>query len=168
MTLNDHDRISRAATRIRKILVPTDFSENSNLALKCAMSFARRFKARIILLNVIEKQNEYPDVYYSRLLTRQRIKSAVEKTMVLTCRRSRLRKPLLQDAIVREGLPCRTICETAKDQKADLIIIATHGRTGLAHIFEGSVTEKVIRYAPCLVLVVRNSGNHSHEMSKKW
>ena len=156
MAIKDKKR-PQVSTRIRTILVPTDFSEHSNSALKYAMPFARQFKARIVLLHVIERQDVYPDVYYPKMLTPEQIKLAAEKGIYRVCRQHGLKKPLLREIMVKEGVPHQMICQTALDQKADLIVIATHGRTGLAHVFLGSTTERVVRHAPCLVLVVRIS-----------
>ena len=155
MTRKNKMQRALPVTRIRKILVPTDFSEHSNSALKCAMSFAKRFQATIALLHVIERQNVYPDVYYPRMVTPEQIKLAAEKALARICEQNKLEKPLLRQIIVQEGVPYQTIIETAKNQKMDLVVIATHGRTGLAHVLLGSTAERVIRHAPCLVLVVR-------------
>jgi universal stress protein A len=59
------------------------------------------------------------------------------------------------DTLVRHGLPGEEIVETARELPADLIVISTHGRTGLAHVVIGSVAEQVVRHAPCPVLVLR-------------
>lgn len=124
------------------------------MAAKYAILFARKFRARIVLLHVVEKQNDYPEVYHSRTLTPEQIKSAAEKFMAGICVQNSLKKPLLQDAIVMDGVPHDTICEMARGQNADLIIMAPSSRTGLAHVFLGSTTEKEVRHAPCLVLAV--------------
>jgi nucleotide-binding universal stress UspA family protein len=80
---------------------------------------------------------------------------AAEQTVNRICEREKLRPPILGETLVRMGTPSEIINETAGDRKTDLIILATHGRTGLAHALHGSTAEKVIRQAPCPVLVVR-------------
>jgi nucleotide-binding universal stress UspA family protein len=80
---------------------------------------------------------------------------AAEQTVNRICEREKLRVPVLGETLVRMGTPSEIINETAGDRKTDLIILATHGRTGLAHVLHGSTAEKVIRQAPCPVLVVR-------------
>jgi nucleotide-binding universal stress UspA family protein len=61
------------------------------------------------------------------------------------------------DGAIVEGVPFQTITDTAKDQNVDLIVMGTHGRTGLSHVLMGSVTEKVVRLAPCSVLVTKDT-----------
>ena len=64
-------------------------------------------------------------------------------------------QPVPIETRVLWGDPATTICEVAKTRPCELIVMSTHGRTGLAHVFIGSVAERVVRYAPCAVLVVR-------------
>ncbi|MCI0708272.1 MAG: universal stress protein [Ignavibacteriae bacterium] len=144
--------------RLRSILVPIDFSAHSKNALKYAVPFARQFHASIELLYVVE-----PTVYPADFSFGQVGFPNVEDEM-----RKRAAKQLdrlVKDEVagvvtagrtIRVGRPFYEINQHAKDRKIDLIIIATHGHTGMEHILFGSTAEKVVRGAPCPVLVVRS------------
>lgn len=143
--------------QIQKILVPVDFSPQSMKALQYALSFAEQYNARLVLLNVVE-----PAVYPTEL---GYIPSEIETLheSVLAGARERLRK-LVQEQMppgipaeqqIRVGSPYLEITAAAKEMNSDLIVIATHGYTGLKHVFLGSTAERVIRHAPCPVLTVR-------------
>ncbi|MGA3265388.1 MAG: universal stress protein [Verrucomicrobiota bacterium] len=156
---------------IREILVPTDFSEHSNFALRYAMSVAKEFNSRITLLHVIEPATVSGGAFCPAAANYNMISISAEQAIARTWEHEKSAQPLAWRSMVREGIPYHMIIQTAKAEKSDLIIIATHGRTGLAHIFMGSTTEKVIRRAPCPVLVVRlrprdawqpNNGGKSH------
>lgn len=142
------------AARIREILVPIDFSEHSTIVLRYALELAEQFGAAITLINVIEPPLVNPETIYYTANSDQIIQTA-ENMLVQLCRREKQKQPLMRQTVVRSGTPCEKIVETARIKKVDLIIIGTHGRTGLAHILLGSTAEKVIRHAPCPVLVVR-------------
>jgi universal stress protein A len=133
-------------------VVPTDFSDQSLKALDYAIDFTRSLDegAEIVLVHVVEPISHtrfIPDV--SVLLEQQRAEAA-EKIAVWEKRtRQRHRKCRSE---VHFGVPYEAIADAAKKSKADLIIIATHGHTGLAHLFLGSVAERVVRIAKCPVL----------------
>ena len=141
---------------IKRIVVPVDFSRPSLKALEYAIEFGRQHKAELIVVYVIEPMN----YAVPRLLP--------EPTALLEEQRKVAAKSLSHlEARIKKRYPnCRTevhfgvvyqrIIELAKSLKADLIVIATHGRTGLSHMMIGSVAEKVVRKAPCSVLVVKH------------
>jgi universal stress protein A len=89
--------------------------------------------------------------------------SYIEELEADAQRRMETYRQRVQDAgldstvLVESGTPFQRIVDTARDQKVDLIVMGTHGHTGLAHLFLGSVTEKVVRLAPCPVLVTRGT-----------
>jgi nucleotide-binding universal stress UspA family protein len=141
----------------QEILVPVDFSEHSNVALKYAIRFAHLVGARITLLHVLEMPAITPDSgdWSPEGGGVDEIVRAAEQTVTGLCQREKLRPPSMGPTIVRMGVPSEVIQETARDLKSDLIIIATHGRTGLAHALRGSQAEKMIRQSPCPVLVLR-------------
>ncbi len=150
-----------AAINIQRILVPIDFSEHSKNALKYAIPFARQFQAAIDLLYVVE-----PTIYPADFSFGQIGFPNVEEE--LRTRGSRELENLRQKEIagvvpartcVRTGKPFFEINEYALEEAISLIIIATHGHSGMEHILFGSTAEKVVRKAPCPVLVVR-SGEH--------
>lgn len=141
--------------KIKRILVPTDFSNHSLKALDYAIDFARTHGAELLLINVVEpikNTRMLPDV--SELLENRRV-DAAEKLAALE-KRTQQRHPNCR-AEVHFGVPYEVIAEVAKKSAADLIIIATHGHTGLYHLFLGSVAERVVRIAQCPVLTVRSA-----------
>ncbi len=139
----------------RHILVPVDFGESSERALSTAVELARRFEARLTLLHVCE----IPAYAYSGmaeapvdLLTP--IEDAAEEQMSIKLPEVRkLYAPA--EAIVRTGVAWQEILSAAEDAGADLIVMGTHGRSGMGHLLLGSVAEKVVRLSPIPVLTVR-------------
>jgi nucleotide-binding universal stress UspA family protein len=145
--------------QIRSILLPTDFSECGNYALSYAASLARRFKAVIICVNVIEPI--VPTVGYSGMseplpiadITEQLEDSAERELPKLSeCEEC---AGLEVEELVVHGEAASEIVRVAGDRKVDLIVISSHGRTGLGRILFGSTAESVVRHAPCPVLVVK-------------
>ena len=141
---------------LRRILVPIDFSNCSYKALLYAVAFAAQCKANVLLLHVIEL---YPVDYLFGA------KSATEANGWLAeqakVRLARLGEECANadqfqvNTTVRFGRPFREITNAAKERQVDLIITGTHGFTGLRHLQLGSTAEKVVRYASCPVMVVR-------------
>jgi nucleotide-binding universal stress UspA family protein len=149
------------AIKIQRILVPIDFSEHSKNALKYAIPFARQFQAAINLIYVVE-----PTIYPADFSFGQIGFPNVEEE--LRTRGGEELEHLMQKeiggnvpskSIVRTGKPFYEINQYALEEHIDLIIIATHGHSGMEHMLFGSTAEKVVRKAPCPVLVVR-SGEH--------
>jgi universal stress protein A len=135
------------------IPVPTDFSKHLERAVGYAIPFARQFGAKLTLLHVIEPIAT-PDFEASFPL---RIENATAKRSyegVLTKAAEKLgiEPELLERKLLRFSRPYNEIVNAARRLKADLIIIATHGYTGLKHAFLGSTAERVVRHAPCPVL----------------
>lgn len=145
---------------IKNILVPTDFSDPSMRALDYAVALAKPFKAQLTLLYVVEPITyaSPADLYagvasqLGELITEQR-RSSRKKLSEMQA--SLAKKGVAVQAVMREGLAHQEIVETAKKLKVDLILLATHGRTGLSHLLMGSVAERVVRTAPCPVLSLR-------------
>lgn len=138
---------------IKRILVPTDFSEPSLKALDYAIDFTRARNAELLLLHVVEPIRHtrmMPDV--SEILEHHRAE-AVEKIAELEQRTRRRHRKCRSE--VHFGVPYSVIGDVAKRWNADLIIIATHGYTGLYHLFLGSVAERVVRIAECPVMTLR-------------
>jgi universal stress protein A len=140
-----------------RILVPIDFSEHSKKALQYAIPFAEQFKASVDLLYVVE-----PTVYPADFSFGQVGFPSVEDELRhrggdelegLIQREIGTRVPARR--VVRTGKAFNEIDQYAKEQSVDLIIIATHGHSGVEHVLFGSTAEKVVRHAPCPVLVVR-------------
>ncbi|HVA81778.1 MAG TPA: universal stress protein [Candidatus Binataceae bacterium] len=136
-----------------RIVVPIDFSSHSLKALDYAIDFANSHDCELLLVNVVEPIRHtklMPDV--SVLLENQRTQAARKLAELEKRAKQRYRNCRSE---VHFGIPYEVIATIAKKSKADLIIIATHGHTGLSHLFLGSVAERVLRIAQCPVLTVR-------------
>jgi nucleotide-binding universal stress UspA family protein len=142
-------------TRLRRILVPLDFSGKSRQALQYALPLASAVGARIILLHVLKRNYTLGEASFAYLPldTAPLIKEAKARLRSMAIQ---LKSPdLIEKMIVRVGIPYDEITAAARRLKADLIVIATHGYTGLTHVLLGSTAERVVRHAPCPVLTVR-------------
>ena len=141
---------------VQRFLVPIDFSEYANQALDYAINLAGKINARLTLLHVIQSIPlggadmgvTLPYTYVQDL--------EAEIMQSMESYRARVTAAgLAGEIVVVHGVPFHEILETAKTQQVDLIVMGTHGRTGLQHVLLGSVAEKVVRLAPCPVLVAR-------------
>lgn len=137
------------------VVVATDFSEPSELALEYARVFARRFGATLRVVHVLEipavVSAEVPLSDAAALADRAVAEATAELAKVLT----RLADTsAMGDVLV--GHAADSLVQYASDYAADLIVMGTHGRRGLAHLFLGSVAERVIRAAPCPVFTVKD------------
>lgn len=147
--------------RIQKILLPTDFSTLSAAATKYACELAAKFDAELHLLHTLEVHlDPTPDFAFGLTVPRytNESRAAAEKSLagVLDPKWSPGRTVI--QAVV-EGSPKVEIIRYAHTQNIDLVVLSTHGRTGLAHVVMGSVAESVVRTAPCPVLTVRPEGH---------
>ena len=149
----------------RTILVGTDFSDISDEALRAASLYARTFGSRVLVTHIFDPTPNVPPVVWSRpdLLERNirvEIEDAIRET--LTGRTAELLKGVseVELSVVQHPSPGRALVELAEDENVDLVILGSHGRSGLSREFLGSVAERVVRYAPCPVLVVRGRCDH--------
>jgi nucleotide-binding universal stress UspA family protein len=142
------------------ILVPTDFSPGADAALAWAQSLGAAFKAEVVLLHVVDLSIAalagFPSTLAAvpaagELLDRIRMES--EEAMG----RLAARVPGAR-GMIREGMPRQAILEVAREVGAHLIVMGTHGRTGLTHVVFGSVAEHVVRHSRVPVLTVRQQG----------
>lgn len=144
---------------LHRILVPTDFSKHSQNALRYAAAFAEKFGAELYLLHVVQDLAlfipEAVSVAPPIAPPIEQLTAAVREALDRVLRESNL-QGLTVHQEVREGTPFYEIIQAAKERDIDLIIMGTHGHGGLAHVLLGSVTEKVVRKAPCPVLTVRH------------
>jgi len=137
-------------------LVPIDFSACAEQALDYAIRLARTLNARLTVLHVIQPVPmagvdmgvALPEAYLREL------EEAVQRNMEEALARVTA-AGLTAERVVLYGVPFQEIVEAAKARQVDLIVMGTHGHTGLMYVFLGSVAEKVVRLAPCSVLVVR-------------
>ncbi len=146
--------------QIRRILHPTDFSERSEAAWQYAELLANRFEAELLLLHVLQEPVAVlpesslavppPAINLPDLM--EAAEEGLERFTVAAPAR-------IGERTIRNGPAAEEIVHYAKDAGADLIVLGTHGRTGLAHVLLGSVAERVVRKAPCAVLTVRPHGH---------
>lgn len=144
----------------RRLLVPVDFSEHSATALRYGLEMARGFDTRVHVFYAVAA-TAYPDFYYP-LLTSETPPSAELRRRALEELEAWVRRATGAEGEVRMevgvGRPTNAITERARAVEADLIVLASHGRTGLERILLGSVAEEVIRRAPVPVLTVKSYG----------
>ncbi len=143
--------------KIEKILFPTDFSNCARHAMGYALELAEQYKAKLFVLHVV------PNVYLPTNMTGLSVplsklygemeRSAKERIKKLVPKRF-LEKIEIENIVVR-GVPFLEIIKKAKEHEVDLIVISTHGWTGLKQAIFGSTAEKVVRKSPCPVLTVR-------------
>ena len=143
--------------RLKRILVPIDFSPCARHALQYALSFARQFGAQIVLVNVVEPMilpenlmlavPELPEVGTNLVAAAQQRLDGLAETELPPEHRL--------PALVRVGRPYDEIVGVATEENIDLIVLSTHGYTGLKHVLMGSTAERVVRHATCPVLTVR-------------
>ena len=143
---------------IRRILVPVDFSAHSDRAVRYAATLAGQVGASVALLHVVE--DLLATTAYSEVLI-----ADVADVMQATINRSYRQLQLLKEGMFPHGAdvettavvgrPAHAIVERAASGGFDLVVMGTHGRTGLSHMVMGSVAERVVRTSPCAVLTVR-------------
>jgi nucleotide-binding universal stress UspA family protein len=137
------------------ILLPTDGSEGIAAAAKHAETLADRSNATIHVLSVVDTRNRFESPTGGLSMEawtdaeRDRAEHAVENTVARLCDESRV------ETAVVEGMPKTAILDYVDDEGIDMVVMGTHGRTGLDHYLIGSVTEKVVRRSPVPVVTVR-------------
>jgi len=143
-----------------KILLPTDFSDCSAEAAKVARLLAERFGSRIAVLHVLDEPAALDPMFRGDIpleLLRNRMEKFAQESMdaFLAAHFSGFAN---FDTMLATGIPYREVIKKARECGAGLIVIGTHGRTGVEHVLFGSTAEKVVRNAPCPVLSVRMGG----------
>ncbi len=150
-----------SAFEIKKVLVPVDFSEGSLKALRYALPLARQFGARLGLVHVLPAHffvgSEFGPVDFP--VPEAEWQENSERELKALAARE-VGAGVEVETLVRHGQAAHEIAACALAWGADLMVLSTHGRSGLRHVLVGSVAENVVRYAPCPVLVVRE---HGHE-----
>lgn len=152
------------AVKLETILAPTDFSEMSRASAREALELARASGARLVLLHVLADAPPplLPDVagfHYADLVDNLQRRAEEELPEFLSGERT---EGVEIDYQVAVGSPHQEIVRVADEIGADLIVLATHGRTGALHLLLGSVAERVVRHAGCDVLIVK-SGRRRRE-----
>jgi nucleotide-binding universal stress UspA family protein len=159
-------------SEIKKILVPIDFSDYSRSALKYAVNFCKNCNAEMILIYVVEPVIYPPDFSMGQIAIPsvnsewdERARQELDKLA-----KEEIPSTVQVKTVIKTGKPFVEIVETASELDVDLIIIATHGRSGVEHILFGSTAEKVVRKAPCPVLTLREpikGFNYKEEIKKE-
>jgi len=142
---------------IKKVLVPIDFSDYSKSSLRYAVNFAKQFNAEIYLIYVVEPIIYPPDFSMGQIAIPSVNAEWDERAKVELDNLAKTEIPegVNVKTILKSGKPFLEIIDTASEENIDLIIIATHGHSGVEHILFGSTAEKVVRKAPCPVLTLR-------------
>ena len=150
---------------ITRILVPVDFSAHSEMALCYATSLATRFGATVELLHVVEDPfisgAWSSEIYLPNLPELQDKLIGDAERRLADCRATVSEQGIPVVTTVRSGRAAQMIVEYAKALAVDLIVMGTHGRSGLPHLFMGSIAERVVRTAPCPVLTVRDTATEA-------
>ena len=142
---------------LKTILVPSDFSGCSDAALRYGLELARRFDAKLHLLNVVQDPATQPwaaegfAVPLYEVVEQWQVES--EKRMAAMIPAADADRVTITTAV---ATPCQEILRYAAEHDVDLIVMGTHGRSGMSHILLGSIAERVVRHAPCPVLTVRH------------
>ena len=140
---------------LKKILCPVDHSECSYLALKYAISLALKDEAKLYLMHVIDSRLYDTEMYkFSPYKLNEIDESKIRADLMKSLPEGTM-DVLEVETMVVKGVPFNEIINAATEINVDLIVIGTHGRTGLSHVMLGSVAEKVVRKATCPVLRVR-------------
>ena len=142
---------------LKKILCPIDHSDCSKEALKYAVTFAMKDEAKLYLLHIIDIRsfNEGLEAMSMQIPDEETLE--LLRIKLLDCIPEEMRDDMNVEAIVVQGIPFAEIISTAREKDIDMIVIGSHGRTGIKHMMLGSVSEKVVRKAPCPVLTVRQT-----------
>ncbi|MHB8708345.1 MAG: universal stress protein [Desulfuromonadales bacterium] len=141
----------------KTILFATDFSESSDHAFQYALSLARKFDSRLAIIHVISEPVDLrgfyvPHISFDKL--EEEIEQGALKMMEKFCR-THVQDYLNVESFVAPGIPYDEIIKKALEVNADLIVIGTHGRTGLDHVLFGSTAEKVVRKSTIPVMTIR-------------
>jgi nucleotide-binding universal stress UspA family protein len=141
----------------KTILFATDFSEGSDFAFQTALSMARKYESKLIVVHIISEPVDLrgfyvPHISFDKL--EEEIEQGAQKLMEKFCR-TQMKDFNNFESHVFPGIPYDEIIKKAAEFNVDLIILGTHGRTGLDHVLFGSTAEKVVRKSPVPVMTIR-------------
>jgi len=143
--------------RFEKILLPVDFSDYSEVACEYAITLARTFNSSLQVLHVINEPVDLRGFYVPHISFEQlekEIETGAARMLEAFCQNN-LKNFEAFDTMVVTGVPYEEIIRAATEKESSLIVIGTHGRTGLDHLIFGSTAERVVRSAPCPVMTIR-------------
>lgn len=144
-------------TEFGKILFPTDFSESAENASRYAMSLAKKYGSKVYVIHVIEPftyTTEFGIDFSAQLKEMEASARRLLDDIVASIKRNNLDV----ESVLITGEPFVEIIKYARKEQVDLIVMATHGRSGIEHMLLGSVAEKVVRKSPCPVMTIKKSG----------
>jgi len=145
--------------KLARILLPTDFSESAHHALSYGISFAREYKAELVLLHVVETvAAPYASDLFPVPMAEvfEEMSSYAREELEKLAAEARERGVTVR-SMVAQGKPSLEIIRVAREESADMIVLGTHGKGMLDQALFGSTTERVVRKAPCPVLSVRST-----------
>ncbi len=140
----------------KKILFATDFSKGSEKAFSLALSLARKYRARLDVVHVVQEMLDITEFYVPHIsveVIEREMEEAAEVKIKDFCKDSI--KDVEYETHIKRGVPFKGIIETAEAVGADVIVMGTHGRSGVDHVLFGSTAEKVVRKSTLPVLTVR-------------
>lgn len=144
---------TKNSAQFKKILVPLDFSSTSQKALNRAIALAQQSQATLILIHVVTFTMVAGAEQFTAIDWYQRLQDEAKKNLQKF--QKKIPASIRSEIMLDTGTPYDLICRAAKKKNVDLIVISTHGFSGLKHVLLGSTAERVIRHATCPVLVVR-------------
>ena len=144
--------------KYKKVLFCTDFSENADYAFNFAYGVAKRDEGLLYILHVIPENPHqgYVDGFIPAADS-EKIQQAIEESLGNDFREhyiSKIKDHVQYETVIKSGREDEEIVEFARDKKVDIIVMGTHGKTGIEHVFFGSVAEKVIRRSPYPVFII--------------
>ncbi|HAS18298.1 MAG TPA: universal stress protein [Nitrospiraceae bacterium] len=144
-------------TEFGKILFPTDFSESAENASRYALSLAKKYGSKVYVIHVIEPFT-YTTEFGLDFSAQLKEMEASARRLLDDVAASIKKNNLDVESVLITGEPFVEIIKYARKEQVDLIVMATHGRSGIEHMLMGSVAEKVVRKSPCPVLTIKKSG----------
>lgn len=141
----------------KTILVAVDFSQSSEYAFQYALSLAKKYDGRLVIIHVVNEPAAFRTLYVPHISFEkldQEIEESAQKMIEKFCR-TQINDYSKYESFVVSGIPNDEIIKKAQEQSVDLIVMGTHGRTGIDHVLFGSTAEKVVRKSPVPVMTVR-------------
>ncbi len=141
----------------KTILFASDFSQSSDYAFQYALSLAKKYAARLVIIHVINEPVDLRGFYVPHISFEKlevEIEEGAKKMMEKFCR-NQIKDYDNYESFIVPGIPYDEIIKKAQEESADLILMGTHGRTGLDHVLFGSTAEKVVRKSPVPVMTIR-------------
>jgi nucleotide-binding universal stress UspA family protein len=147
--------------KLKKVLVPTDFSDSARHAFSYGVSFAKEYRAELVLLHVVENLTVgyASDLFPVPMAEVFQEISGYAKTELAKLAEEARQKGVAVSELVVQGKPSAEIIRHAAENDVDMIVLGTHGKGMLDQALFGSTTERVVRRAPCPVLTVRMAGH---------